>query len=195
MLQTAMVGLGAAVISFNYYAFMLPNGILPPGLGGLVALFSLWAHQPIGLVNAVANLPIFLLGLYFVGFRFLVLSLVGAACMSLFLYTFDAFTGFPNWLVGTVAGGVINGLAIALVLMFKGATGGLDVVCVVLAKWFPKFGVGRFMFSINAVIVLLAGWSQGWASSVGSLVSMYLAGITIDWVLAHAKTRDFGLGT
>jgi uncharacterized membrane-anchored protein YitT (DUF2179 family) len=97
--------------------------------------------------------------------------------------------------VGTVASGLINGLAIAWVLLFKGATGGLDVVCVVLAKLFPRFGVGRFMFAINTVIVLLAGWSLGWASSMGSIISMYLAGVTIDRVLARAKARGFVLGT
>lgn len=191
LLQSAMVALGAALVSVNYYVFMLPNGIMPPGLGGLVALFSIWAHQPIGLVNGIANLPLFLLGFHYVGARFLFLSLVGAACMSLFLYLFDGFTGVPIWTIGVLMGGLINGLAIAMVLLFKGATGGMDVVCVVLAKLFPGFGIGRFMIFINAVIVLLAGWSLGWGSLLGSVLSIYLAGITIDAVLLRAKARGY----
>ena len=191
LLQSSMVALGSAIVSVNYYVFMLPNGIMPPGLGGLVALFSIWAHQPIGLINGIANVPLFLLGFHYVGGRFLFLSLVGAACMSLFLYLFEAFQGVPIWAIGVVMGGLINGLAIAMVLLFKGATGGMDVVCVVLAKLFPGFGIGRFMILINAVIVLLAGWSLGWGSLVGSVLSIYLAGITIDAVLLWAKGRGF----
>ncbi|QRX81759.1 YitT family protein [Glaciimonas sp. PAMC28666] len=187
--QLAMVALGAAIIAINYQLLLKPNQLMPPGFGGVVALISDWLRQPIGLVNVIANLPLFFIGFRFVGLRFLLLCLVGAGAMSLFLYVFESVPGIHSWVLATVVGGVVNGAAVALVLLFHGATGGLDIVCVILAKLFPRFSIGRLMFSINLIIVCIAGWSLGIASFLGSVISMYLAGRTIDIVMQSRQAK------
>ena len=188
-MQVVMVALGAAIIAINYQLLLKPNHIMPPGFGGVVALISDWIRQPIGLVNVIANVPLFFIGFRFVGLRFLLLCVVGAGAMSIFLYAFESIPGINSWMLATVVGGVVNGAAVALVLLFHGATGGLDIVCVVLVKLFPRFSIGRLMFSINLIIVCIAGWSLGVASLLGSVISMYLAGRTIDMLMQSRQAK------
>jgi len=187
--QVGMVALGAAILAINYQLLLKPNHIMPPGFGGLVALVSNWIGQPISLVNIIANVPLFFIGFRFVGLRFLLLCVVGAGAMSMFLYAFESVPGINSWMLATAVGGVVNGAAVALVLLFHGATGGLDIVCVVLVRLFPRFSIGRLMFSINLIIVCIAGWSLGAASLLGSVISMYLAGRTIDMLMQPRQTQ------
>lgn len=182
-LAALLVVLGSAAIALNYYLLLQPNRILPPGLGGLVTLAARELHWPLDVVYFVVNIPLFLIGYRFVGLRFFLLSLTGMVSLSLFLNLFSGLPGIHHLALGTLAGGLLNGVAIALILLCRGSTGGLDIVCVVLASKYPRFSVGEFTFGINALVVLVSGVFLGGASLAATLISIFLAGKGVDGVM------------
>lgn len=182
LLATLLVILGSAAIALNYYLLLQPNDILPPGIGGLVALTAREMNWPFDVVYLVVNIPLFLIGYRFVGLRFFLLSLTGTVSISLFLDLFSQVHGIHNLLLATLAGGVINGAAIALVLQGGGSTGGMDIVGVVLARKYPRFSIGEFMFGINTLVILVSGVFLGVTSLAATLASVFLAGKAVDIV-------------
>ncbi|WP_458446139.1 YitT family protein [Burkholderia stagnalis] len=69
-----------------------PNGILPPGLRGLLAFASQKPLLPFDILYFRLNVPLLLRGLRAVGLRFLLCSLVGTFAMSIFRRPFrDGF--------------------------------------------------------------------------------------------------------
>jgi uncharacterized membrane-anchored protein YitT (DUF2179 family) len=55
-LEIVLVTLGSAVIALNYYVLLQPNQILPPGLGGLLALASRQFALPFDVVYFAVSL-------------------------------------------------------------------------------------------------------------------------------------------
>src|SRR5579864_5630266 len=116
-LEIVLVVLGSAVIALNYYMLLQPNQILPPGLGGLLALASRQFALPFDVVYFAVNIPLFLLGFRVVGLRFLLLSLAGTVAMSFFLKLFSGIPGIHGLVLGALLGGLLNGAAIAVILL------------------------------------------------------------------------------
>jgi uncharacterized membrane-anchored protein YitT (DUF2179 family) len=183
VLEIVLVTLGCAVIALNYYVLLQPNQILPPGLGGLLALASRQFALPFDIVYFAVNIPLFLIGFRAVGLRFLLLSLAGTVAMSFFLKLFSGVPGIHGLVLGALLGGLLNGAAIAVVLMCRGSTGGMDIVCVVLSRRYPRFSIGQFSLLLNTLVVAISGAFLGWASMLATLIAIFLAGKGVDWVM------------
>ncbi|HTR10495.1 MAG TPA: YitT family protein [Paraburkholderia sp.] len=186
--ETTLVILGSAVIALNYYVLLQPNQILPPGLGGLLAFASRRFDLPFDVVYFAVNIPLFLVGFRVVGLRFLMLSLAGTVATSLFLRLFSEVPGIHGLVIGTLLGGLLNGAAIAVILMCRGSTGGMDIVCVVLSRRYPRFSIGQFSFFLNTFVILISGAFLGVTSMLATLIAIFLAGKGVDWVM-HWGTR------
>lgn len=182
-LEIVLVTLGSAVIALNYYVLLQPNQILPPGLGGLLALASRQFALPFDVVYFAVNIPLFLLGFRVVGLRFLLLSLAGTVAMSLFLKLFSGVPGFHGLVLGALLGGLLNGAAIAVILLCRGSTGGMDILCVVLSRRYPRFSIGQLSLFLNTLVIAISGAFLGWASMLATLVAIFLAGKGVDWVM------------
>jgi uncharacterized membrane-anchored protein YitT (DUF2179 family) len=182
-LEIVLVMLGSAVIALNYYVLLQPNQILPPGLGGLLALASRQFALPFDVVYFAVNIPLFLLGFRAVGLRFLLLSLAGTVAMSFFLKLFSGVPGIHGLVLGALLGGLLNGGAIAVILMCRGSTGGMDIVCVVLSRRYPRFSIGQLSLLLNTLVIVISGAFLGWASMLATLIAIFLAGKGVDWVM------------
>jgi uncharacterized membrane-anchored protein YitT (DUF2179 family) len=83
---------------------------------------------------------------------------------------------------------LLNGAAIAVVLMCRGSTGGMDIVCVVLSRRYPRFSIGQFSLLLNTLVIAISGVFLGWASMLATLIAILLAGKGVDWVM-HLGSR------
>ena len=78
--QLGLLAAGSLLCAFAVKAFVMPHGFLSRGLTGFALLISyLRPEFPVGLVYFVLNIPVFALGGYFVGRRFVLYSLLGLA--------------------------------------------------------------------------------------------------------------------
>ncbi|MFM0721230.1 YitT family protein [Paraburkholderia strydomiana] len=192
-LEIVLITLGCAVIALNYYVLLQPNQILPPGLGGLLALASRQFALPFDVVYFAVNIPLFLLGFRVVGLRFLLLSLAGTVAMSFFLKLFSGVPGIHGLVLGALLGGLLNGAAIAVILMCRGSTGGMDIVCVVLSRKYPRFSIGQFSLLLNTLVIVTSGAFLGWASMLATLIAIFLAGKGVDWVMQMGSRWQSGV--
>lgn len=185
--KSTMIGFGTILVACSYFIFQEPNGIVAPGLGGLVMLLSQMIHIPIGVLYFICNIPLFLIGYRTVGAEFAVLSLVGMSCLSIFLSLFSSLPELHQPLIGCVASGVFAGIGIGIVIRAGGTTGGLDIASVVISRTIPFLTIGKTMMIVNALVLGCSFIGEGIVWTSLTFVSMIIASKCVDWTLSYNK--------
>jgi uncharacterized membrane-anchored protein YitT (DUF2179 family) len=156
----ALIVVGAAVGSFGLVAFLVPHKIAPGGIGGLAtALHHLWG-LPVGLTMLVFNVPLFLVGLRFLGGSFGPRTVAGIVLYSLFADLYGEIVRIgpltDDTVMAMIYGAVLLGLGLGLVLRGGGSTGGTDIPARVLSRCTGlSTGVGFLVF--DSLIISFAG--------------------------------------
>ncbi|MEE0426715.1 MAG: YitT family protein, partial [Turicibacter sp.] len=82
-------------------------------------------------------------------------------------------------LLNAVFGGVLIGVGVGMILKIGASTGGTDIVFQYLSMKFNG-SFGKYSFAINAIIILIAGLTQGWETALYTIISIYITSVVID---------------
>jgi uncharacterized membrane-anchored protein YitT (DUF2179 family) len=93
-------------------------------------------------------------------------------------------------LLSALNGGPVIGLGVGMLFRAKAASGGTDVMVMMLGKWTGK-PLGKLMMMVDGVIVVLGAMVfNDWAITLYSLLAIFMMGQVIDLVtqdLRHDK--------
>ena len=178
--------LGCVLFSLGFNLFLIPNGLNAGGISGLAMLFvHVTGVGSIGLVTAVANLPLFALGGLKVGKKFAIGSLLGLILSSTLI---DLLTVIPapetEPLVGAIYGGVLCGLGMGIVFSQGASTGGSDIIVRLLKLRWQNVPIGMINMFFDLTVVTLTGLVyRDISTALYSGVVIYLTGQVIDAVV------------
>ena len=178
--------LGSAVFALGFNLFLAPNLISAGGLSGASLLMvHLLGFGSVGVITAILNVPLFVLGWRLLGKRFFVASLVGMASSSFLL---DAFSLLPapetEPLLGALAGGLASGFGIGLVFSSGATTGGADMIARLLRTKARNLPMGRLIFLVDLVVVVLTGVVfRDINKTMYSALTLYVSSLVVDHVL------------
>lgn len=151
-------GIGAFIYAFGFYYFIENNGISPGGFTGIAAVLHFWLGLPTGLLYFLLNVPALLLGLFFIGGRFVIRTTVVTVLISGFMQLCTVmlrpFTG--DRLLAALFGGMLCGLGIALVMLHGATTGGSDILAKLWRRKRPYLSMGWVMLFMDGAVALLA---------------------------------------
>lgn len=153
------ITLGCAVFALGFDLFLEPNDLNVGGMSGLaMVLRKLLGFGSIGVLTAMLNVPLFLLGARKLGKKFLFGSLAGMLLSSLFI---DLFAGIPKpgteILLDSLYGGLFVGAGLGLVFLAGATTGGSDIAAKLLRRRFRSASLGKVMLVIDLAIITLTG--------------------------------------
>jgi uncharacterized membrane-anchored protein YitT (DUF2179 family) len=148
--QTMLLALGSSICAFAVKAIIIPQGFVASGLtGAALVLHYLYPGISVAIAYMAINIPIFLIGWYFVSLRFMLYSFWGMLIYSLTLSLVSYRLDLADPMLAAVAAGSLTGVGIAVVLRSYGSTGGTDIITVVFHKLFSlPIGVGKVVFNI-----------------------------------------------
>ena len=181
-----MIVLGCAAFALGFDLFLDPNQINVGGISGLaMVLRELLGFGSIGVISAMINIPLFLIGYKELGKRFFLGSLLGTALTSLFI---DLFTVIPvpktDIMLGALYGGILTGVGLGLVFLAGASTGGSDIIAKLLRKKFRRLKLSRLMLIIDIVIVALTGVVfHDISKALYSAVPLYVYSVVMDGVI------------
>lgn len=184
--SAGMIALGCAAFSLGFDLFLDPHQINVGGISGLaMVLRELLGFGSIGVISAIINIPLFLLGYRELGKRFFFGSLLGTALTSLFL---DLFTLLPvpqtDVMLGALYGGLLSGIGLGLVFLAGASTGGSDIVAKLLRKHFRRLKLSRLMLIVDILIVTLTGIVfRDISKALYSAVPLYVCSVVMDGVI------------
>jgi len=151
------VVLGSVVMAAGYNLFIIPHLVVPGGVIGLAQLINQVSGLPVGVMALAINLPLLLIATRILGPGYGVKTVLSMIVSSIGIDALAHWRGLepviPDILVSTVFGGVIIGLAVAMIIRGKATAGGTSLLGQVLSR-LTRISTGRCMLYIDGVIVL-----------------------------------------
>lgn len=172
--------------------FFQSTGLAPGGITGLSIIFSLITRIPVAYMTLCISVPLLILATLLLGKSFgiktLYITLMTPVCMKL-VPTVDLEARFPGaphlaiLLISSVAGGLLVGTAIGIALNHDCATGGTDVIALLIQYFFKFLKLSAILFVLDGSVVIASGFISGdFMIAVLSLFSLFIIIHTIKFV-------------
>ncbi|MDK2883114.1 MAG: hypothetical protein PWP58_1450 [Bacillota bacterium] len=176
------IGAGAFITALGLNLFLIPNRIAAGGVSGLATLLYHLFGLPVGPTMLAINLPLFLAALRFLGGRFGVRTLAGAALLSLFV-SLTAGLGplTTDTLLAAIYGGIAGGIGMGIVFRAGGTTGGTDLAAALLHR-FLRLSFGKGLLLIDSLVITTAGVVFSPELALHALLTLFLTSRVIDLV-------------
>ena len=151
-----IIALGIAIYAFGFCAFILPYKVVIGGLAGLGTIVYFTTGIPVAIAQFAMNMTLLAIAFKTVGKTFVIRTIYGAVCISLFIGILQPF--FPEPLVkdqpflSIVIGGLMCGFAVGTAFVHNGSTGGTDIVAAMASKK-TNVSVGRMMLYTDVLII------------------------------------------
>lgn len=153
------ITLGCLCLAAGIALFLNPNNISTGGISGIAIILNKFIPVSTGLLILILNIPLLIIGLVVFGKDFLFSTVYATVVLSLatdlitFLGTKFGIVPLTNDLfLAAIFGGILSALGIGTVFRFKGTTGGLDIVVMLIHKKYRYLGVGSIFLIADFLI-------------------------------------------
>lgn len=180
--------------------FVSPNNFAPGGINGIAVLLEYAFHINSGWFLLILNVPLFFIAFFLIGKREAVVATLSMALSSVLLVLFGLIPDFPvydiNGFLAAIAGGILLGAALAIMLKSFGTSGGTTVLATVVNKKFKQINVSWLTFLFDAAVVVASFfvYNRGESFAVKldpilfALVSLFVTSKVCDLMLQGFKT-------
>ena len=184
-----MILFGSAVFALGFDLFLDPNGINCGGISGIAMLIVYGTQIPwlsVGLLTAILNLPLFLLGLRHVGKQFFFGSLFGMIVSSFLIDVFAIILPAPQMdpLVASIFGGLMIGGGLGVVFIARASTGGIDIVARLLKMKLRNLPIGKIILCMDLCSAVVTGLVyKELNNTLYSAITLFLSSVALDKVV------------
>ncbi len=185
-----LLTVGSAVYAVGVKAILIPQQFLSGGvLGVTLIIHYLSPTLNLSLIYVALNLPLFWLGWFQIGRRFMLYTAFGVGVFSLAVEVI-AVEPFPltNPILAAVLAGLICGLGAGIILRSAGSGGGTDILGVYLNKRF-SLRLGWTSFVVNGLILSAAAFLFGLEMALYTMIFVFTQGKLIDAVVTGFNQR------
>lgn len=177
---------GNLSLSLSTSLFILPHSIVNGGTSGLSLVFEGFFNFSPEIVITIAVWLLFFIGLFILGKKFALKTLLSTILYPTFINLFSTLNYFQNIanevtnpLLATLVGAVLAGFGLGIVYREGASTGGFDVVCLVLKKYFRiKLSISTLI--IDSLIIILGLASLSLESALYGLLCVVLTSYIIE---------------
>ncbi|MGO4110609.1 YitT family protein [Paenibacillus sp. YAF4_2] len=172
--------IGSFVVALSFNLFLAPNGIASGGVSGI----SILVHKSLGITPAYTqwalNIPLFFAGLFLLGKRFALKTLLGTVVLPLFvLLTADWKPPTDNMLLAAIYGGIGVGIGLGIVFRGRGSTGGLDLAAQILHRY-TGIPLGLAVACFDGCVIAASGILISPEAALYALIGLFATSKTID---------------
>lgn len=188
---------GSFITALGIASFITPAKLAGGGVSGLSVILYHLLHWDVGISIFILSIPLFIAGVWTFGWRYGFTSLLGTVLLSFFTTSIGLTFGFEGYLdysdsVGTllsaIVGGVLSGFGTGLVLRGGANTGGTDILAQIVSKLTP-LPVGTSLLLVDGLVIAAGGFAFGLESALFAAITLYITGVTINFVLVKMGTR------
>ncbi|WP_162163866.1 YitT family protein [Acholeplasma hippikon] len=184
-----LITLGVLIINLGFYFFLQPLNLIIGGMMGVVLLIESFIPLTVGTAYLILNVLSLIIGLIFLGKDFFmktayatILGPIIVSAMELLeipdLLVMNQIDTHYQLLVGAIAGGVLVGLGLAIVLRTGATTGGMDVYQKLIHKYL-RLPFTVTMYFTDGLIILL-GMALNLQSGLFAILSMLMMTLMIE---------------
>ncbi len=183
----ALIVLGSVLLAVSMHLFFIPHQLVAGGLSGTAQLINNFTGWPIGTVSFILNIPLFVLGWFYLGgHRFLARTVFSSFVFAVVLDGLQLL--WPDVVItddlalNALYGGVTAGVAVGLIFRARATSGGTDILARILER---KFGtpLSQAYLYTDGIVVFLAGLAFGWERALYAVIALYVGGVLVEVTL------------
>ncbi len=185
--QVLAITVSTILMAYSMNSFLIPHKVLTGGVSGFAIVINHYTHINTGWIILIINLPLFVLGYFYLGKRFMILTIYSVTLLSVSMRFIPVHPFSHDILSSCIFGGVLNGLCIGANIRFGGSGGGTDIISVILSKK-KDLSVGYLNTYMNMFVVLTSAFVFGTDRTLFTLFAIFAAGRAVDVVhTSHTK--------
>jgi len=178
-----MVIIGTFLYAFSVNAVIIPNTLGEGGATGMTLMIFYWLGWNPAIVSFVLNAILLVIGWRHLEKRQIIYTIVSMVVMSVALeYTTDFSFVTDNTVVAAVAGGVLSGLAIGIVSLGGGTTGGTEIIAWIMKKYLG-IGISVGLLLIDFLVVVPLTIQIGLEKAMLTLIMLYVMSKVLNFII------------
>lgn len=152
--------MSSLLIAIVVNCFFMFNHLAPGGITGLSLVISSVTHIDISIISLSISIPMLLLSTYVMGRNFGAKTVFVVLMTPLFMrivpkiWLLKSLPPVIELLISAIIGGLIIGTSISLALKSNAATGGTDVLALLVQKLIPNVALSKIVFVLDGLIIL-----------------------------------------
>ena len=194
---------GCFVFAVGAVMFAEPYGFAPGGTYGLSMVFHhLWGWET-EITALCMDVPLLLLGMYFLGGMFGIKTIICTFAIPLFKRQIHQTNGYDALLepgvtertelqeqiLSAIFGGIVYGIGIGMIFKARATSGGSDIISMILNKY-THISLGTLVIIVDCTITLSTVVAFGdWRLPMYSWIIVFIEGKVIDLVLDGASVH------
>ncbi len=184
---------GSFALALGIVGLLQPNSIATGGTAGLAIILHSVLNMPTGLVMALINVPLLLLGWKHLGRAFALKSVICIALISAFIDILAEVIQLPalssSLILATLYGGVCVGIGLGFIFKGGGSAGGGTILAKIITSKFD-LKTSSVILTLDVIVVCSAGIVfQNVELALWSMISIYFAARLMDTILTGKKNE------
>ncbi|QIB67844.1 YitT family protein [Aminipila butyrica] len=178
-----IVLLGSFIVGAGVQLFYVPGNILGGGITAISIMLHILTGSNVAMTTFILNIPILLLGYFFVNRQFMIYSTLGMIGMTAFMRLLEQVPPPSDSLFTCiVCGGLLVGSGGGIMLKCNGSGAGTDVICRIINRY-TSFQIGTVSLSVNAFLVLLAAFFLGLDIAIATITTLFITSRVVNYIL------------
>lgn len=187
-----IVGCFLLAVAFN--VFFKPNNIVTGGVSGIALIIQKVFGISTSIFIFIANIILLIISYIILGKETTKYSVIGSILYPVFLYLTNDIADYMQFNVDSMLlivlfGALINGLGSGLTFKYGFSTGGSDIICQIISKYF-KISIGNSIKILNSIVIVSSGFFMAskesiyaWTNVMYAIVVVYIVSLLNDKVL------------
>ncbi len=195
------ITIGSLLTAASINVFFVPYKIAPGGVSGVATVIYYWSNEklPVGIIMLALNIPLFAMGMKYIGRKFVLRTLYSTILLSVFIDTLEPYTRYfvehflvrleqtpsaPDLLLYSIFGGFLMGLGLGMVFKLGATTGGSDLAARIVNHFIPNLTMGQLILLIDTGVIILAAISfKSFQLAMYAIVTLYVSSKVVDALL------------
>ena len=178
LLRIGTIILGNVFVAFAVSTLVLENQLISGGVTGLGIVTNHYTGINISLIVGIINVLLFLLGLFFIGKKFALSTLISTFAFPVLLEFFNTNAIFHNYCQDTLLAVVLSvflvGIGVGLMIRSDASSGGMDIIAIILNR---KLGIPVFIM-VNVFDFIILCMQATFSNPTKILYSIVLVFVT-----------------
>lgn len=182
--EFALITAGTVIVAAAVFFFMLPSHVSVGSGAALAMVLSNFIPLTVSAITLIMNVGLLIIGFILVGPEFGVKTVYCSVLMPLVMGLFEIF--FPDFqsitqdpLLDVICYILVVGVGLAILFSRNASSGGLDIVAMILNKYF-HVDLGQAMSTAGLLVALSSALCYDSKTVVLSLLGTYFGGMVVD---------------
>jgi len=193
LLRLAVILSGTLLLAFTYYHINYQNHLTEGGFVGLSLLGKYVLGISPSLSILILDIPVLLIAWFFKGKTFVCKTFISVGAFTIFYGLMERYSGWiidlqNNLPVAALLSGVLTGLGAGMVLRGGGASGGDDILSLLISEW-KGIKVGTVFILMDVVVLALSLFYMPLKETLYTGMAVVVAGYVITFTTSVGRPK------